>query len=429
MSLIYRLYYLNNFILARLHHLFNKYKVDSISNEERNELLSALNDPLNAAEIEALFLEEWEVFEPGPPVFSEDHADQILQNILHPNQEHLVTNNITYMLKAACRIAAVLILLLSFGYYFIKIPSGQTSKPQMQSVVEKLPPKSTGVSSKALLTLSDGRTIDLEAHSTGNIAAVSGLSIVKKADGQLMYSLEDENSLSKSKRAGVPQFHMISTPPGGQYQINLADGTKVWLNAASSLRFPTRFSDNERTVELTGEAYFEVASHKVNSIKQSFKVVSRNNSGRNQEITVLGTHFNVQAYHEDPSVKTTLLEGSVRIKNLSSNAVVVLSPGEQSVLTAQGTTVSEVSMDEVMAWKHGRFVFNNDLLADILKQLERWYDLDINYAHVPHTRYQAFIPRNVPLAEVINMLELTGNIKFKIDTIPETGRVRLKVVN
>jgi hypothetical protein len=415
--------------LSRLFHLFNKYKADLISNEEREELLTALNDPQNAEEIEAFFLEEWDAFEPGPPVFSEDHADRILQNILYPKQVHATASSTTKVLKTACRIAAILILLLSIGYYFIEIPSGQTSKPAMQSVVERLPPGSTGITGKPVLTLPDGRTIDLEAHSTGGIAAVSGLSIVKTADGHLMYSLEDENSIPKSKHPGVPQYHVISTPPGGQYQINLADGTKVWLNAASSLRFPTHFFDNERTVELTGEAYFEVASHQVNSIKQPFKVVSRDNSGRNQEVTVLGTHFNVQAYHDDPSVKTTLLEGSVRIKNLSSNAVMMLSPGEQSVLTAEGTTVSEVSTDEVMAWKQGRFVFNNDLLANILKQLERWYDLDINYAHIPHTRYQAFISRNVPLTEVIDMLELTGNIKFKIDTIPQTGRVRLKVVN
>jgi hypothetical protein len=419
--------------LSRLSYLFNRYKSSLTTDEEKKELLNSLTDPSNAEEVHALLLEAWDAFEPAQVVFSEDQAAQILGNIIpfcEVNSGSYRPRRLSGSLPVTFRIAAALLLVLSVGYYFLTSPSPQaTSRPISQKAAGKLPVGSGRTTENARLTLADGRVIDLETLSSGTVSSLPGLRIVKTTDGKLVYSAVGSSALAKDDGHAKPEYHMISTPPGIQYQINLADGTKVWLNAASSLRFPTAFSGYERRVELIGEAYFEVARHQVNAVKQPFKVISRTNTGKNQELVVLGTHFNVQAYHNDISVKTTLLEGSVSIKNLNSNVVSILNPGEQSALTAQHATISSVDTEEVMAWKQGMFVFNNVLLIDILQQLEHWYDLEIDYTHIPHTRYQAFISRKVPLPEVISMLELTGDIKFKTDTIQQTGRVRLKVVH
>ncbi|TKC05493.1 FecR family protein [Pedobacter polaris] len=297
--------------------------------------------------------------------------------------------------------AAVVLISLSIGaFYTITVNNKKTlvATKELAKKNDVLP----GVD-KAILTLADGSRIVLDNHTSGNISEKAGVTISKTGDGQLLYKI---NAKSDIKSAAIA-YNTIETPKGGQYQVILPDGTKVWLNAASSLKYPEIFAGNERKVELTGEAYFEVAKNKA----LPFRVMSKN-----QEIEVLGTHFNVNTYMDDKSIKTTLLEGSIKISNQKS--VKILKPGEQAVIQNYGLAainiLANVDTDDETAWKNGQFRFNNANLKTILNQLERWYDIKIDYSTVPEKRYNGMVPRKAKLSEVLSMLELTGNISFEI---------------
>lgn len=265
---------------------------------------------------------------------------------------------------------------------------------------------------KAILTLSDGSKIVLDDAKNEKIVEKAGLVISKTTDGQLLYKVS--STLPKSATIA---YNTIATSKGNQYQVLLPDGTKVWLNAASSLKYPEVFTGNERKVILSGEAYFEVAKNK----DMPFRVHSRN-----QDVQVLGTHFNINSYSDDQSIKTTLLEGAIKVSN--ANFSKILKPGEQSLVENNGlgniNVIKNIDVDGEIAWKKGLFSFNNVALKTILIQLERWYDIKIDYQSIPDKRYNGMVPRKSNLSEVLNMLELTGNISFKI----EEGR-RLKVIS
>lgn len=295
-------------------------------------------------------------------------------------------------------VAAAVLVVLSTGIYLINASNNKKSVNN-QLVKEDVKPGGN----RALLTLADGTTILIDDVAEGKLAEQSGVVINKTKDGQLVYEFKDANI--QNEGLGT-QFNTISTPKGGQYQVNLPDGTRVWLNAATSIKFPVTFTGlKERKVELNGEAYFEVHKDKL----KPFKVTSDR-----QEVKVLGTHFNINTYKNESSSKTTLLEGSVQLHS-SVAADLMLKPGEQSVLKGNAVDVNKVNTEEVIAWKNGNFLFNDESLTSILRQLERWYDVGVDYSHVPDTRYNGYISRNVNLSNVLKMLEVTGNLKFKIE--------------
>ncbi|MDB5087420.1 MAG: FecR family protein, partial [Mucilaginibacter sp.] len=200
-------------------------------------------------------------------------------------------------------------------------------------------------------------------------------------------------------------YNTVSTPRGGHYQVILPDGSQVWLNAASSIRFPTAFTDKERKVEISGEAYFEVAKNKALPF-----VVKVNSS----EVRVFGTHFNVMAYTDEAAIKTTLLEGSVQFSNGSASCM--LKPGEQSELTKSGQVkvISGVDVDNAIAWKNNMFDFENTDIESVMRQLSRWYDVDVVYNKKVNDRFFAEIPSSSKLSEVLKALELTGKVNFDI---------------
>lgn len=306
----------------------------------------------------------------------------------------------TFKLYYRMAAAAAILIVLSVGLYFYS---------QIADNKDKEGPNYAGHNdvkpggNKATLTLADGTSIILTDATNGKLAEQSGVSITKTKDGQLVYQFTDANNGTKS---GSTQFNTISTPKGGQYQINLPDGTSVWLNAASSLKFPVTFSSlKERKVELNGEAYFEVFKDQ----HKPFKVASAH-----QEVEVLGTHFNINTYKNEVNSRTTLLEGSVKLHSEKA-ADVTLKPGEQSVLNAGNVVIQKVDVDDVIAWKNGDFLFNDESLISIMKQLERWYDVQVDYSTIPDTHYNGFISRNVNLSKVLRHLEVTGNLKFKIE--------------
>jgi transmembrane sensor len=299
-----------------------------------------------------------------------------------------------YFLWPAVAAAACVLLAFSAAFYFYK--SGSSSPDKATQVFAQDIPAG---GNKAYLTLADGKKISLTDASSGTIANQSGIQITKTSNGQVVYTIADQKALGKGDH-----YNRIETPRGGQYQLNLPDGTKVWLNAASSLKYLANFSSKkERSVELTGEAYFEVAKDK----NHPFVVKSAG-----QEIKVLGTHFNVNAYSDEYNVRTTLLEGSVKV-----NDHVVLVPGEQSVLTDGHLVVKSVNVSDAIDWKNGEFVFNKEPLTDILRKVSRWYNVDVVYLRsaqdVP--TFSGSVSRFENVSVVLRMLEETSNVRFSIE--------------
>lgn len=294
--------------------------------------------------------------------------------------------------------AAAVVLLMGAGTYFLysgplasEQPVAATPAPASRFKNEVAPGQEG-----ALLTLSNGRTIVLDSTSDG-VLAQEGAAEVFKQDGQVIYKGE--------QGSGEMVYHTMTTPRGRQYHLVLTDGTRVWLNAASSITYPTAFTGNERMVRISGEAYFEVA----HQAGKPFEVQKGD-----VRVQVLGTHFNVNAYEEERSLNVTLLEGAVRVvKGENSSAI---RPGQQAqVKTAGVQVVDGVDVDEVMAWKNGTFRFGGADIGSIMRQLARWYDVEIVYNKKIEDRFYAEIPRDTKLSDVLKALELTGEVRFGIE--------------
>lgn len=284
-------------------------------------------------------------------------------------------------------IAASIILCCSVGLYFMagRNAAPLTAKTELKHILPG--------GNKAMLTLANGTVVNLDDAKNGQIASQNGIIIRKAKNGQLEYII------TETPNGSVIGSNTISTPRGGQYQVSLPDGTKVWLNAATTLKYPYAFAKNERVVELDGEAYFEVSKDHT----RPFRVKTDA-----QIVEVLGTHFNINAYKDEAAVKTTLLEGAVKVSNASGS--VNLHPGEQSKLninTAKLIVDQEIDIDKEMAWKNNIFSFDNDDLQSIMRQISRWYDVDVVYqGKISTEKYVGEIPRNSNLAEVFKILEL-----------------------
>lgn len=249
-------------------------------------------------------------------------------------------------------------------------------------------------SNKAVLTLADGKQLILTGAKNGALASEDDAVIKKTADGQLVYE-----GTAGSRSSAL--YNHIATPRGGQYTVMLSDGTKVILNAASSLKYPTTFKGADRTVELTGEGYFEVAHNR----SKPFKVISAG-----QTVEVLGTHFNINAYADEPNVKTTLLEGSVNVNGT------IIKPNQQTVLAvSRQIIVKQVDASDAVAWKDGLFKFDHTDIKTSMRQIARWYDVEVVYeGDVENEQFYGKIERSYTLSEVLKVLELS-KIHFKMD--------------
>jgi transmembrane sensor len=305
-------------------------------------------------------------------------------------------------------VAATVLIALSAGlYFYINTTTGQgVANHKNKNYKNDIAPGSN----KAYLTLADGSRLTLNDQANGKIAEQAGISITKTKDGQLIYTIQNQPSSPEAKQLSKVVFNSISTPRGGQYQINLPDGTKVWLNASSSLKYPAMFSGRERGVELTGEAYFEVAENK----SMPFQVKSYG-----QTVEVLGTHFNINAYADEHTIKTTLLTGSVKVTTGRSHKII--SPGQQTQVAFASadkkiTVVNDIDIEETIAWKDGYFKFNEDL-ESIMRKISKWYDVEVVY-QIDKSEPLLFggkISRSKHVSAVLKIMESTGNIKFKIE--------------
>lgn len=293
--------------------------------------------------------------------------------------------------------AASVLLAVGLSVYFYQ--AGNPFQSRQSVYINDVAPGSN----KAFLTLANGARISLTDAKNGALAQQSGIQITKTAEGKLVYTARSSGQGPDNEAAGM---NTIETPKGGQYQVVLPDGTKVWLNAASSLKFPASFIGNVRKVILKGEAYFEVVHNK----KQPFQVGTSK-----QTVEVLGTHFNINSYLDDGNTQTTLLEGSVRV-NAQTN--VVLKPGQQSVLNAKsGLQVRQANLETVMAWKNGDFIFKDENLENIMMQITRWYDVDVVYNDLDPKSVVlgGWVSRSKNLSAVLKIIESIANVHFKVE--------------
>ncbi|MDR6784316.1 transmembrane sensor [Pedobacter africanus] len=374
----------------KFENLYQRYVDGTCTKEERAALLSIIAANPNDPQLAGLLDGTWNKIDTAElqPL---DDPEGMLNNILGQQSKPMVKKIGWYPYAVAASI--VMVLSVAIYLYTSRTPAVIPSTP----TVVNIPPGTN----KATLTLADGKVITLDSTAEGEIANQAGITIRKTQDGQLVYDITKDQ---KKQNQGSLAYNTIVTPRGGQYQVNLPDGTKIWLNAASSLKYPAVFNGKQRRVELTGEAYFEVAKDKAHPF-----IVATDK----QEVQVLGTHFNVNSYADESATKTTLLEGSVKVS--SKGAEKFLLPGQQSALRGKDLNVYQVDTEEAIAWKNGDFQFNEADLSSIMRQLSRWYNVDVSFEKKPTAELFHFTAsRNISLADMQKIFEING-INFKIE--------------
>jgi transmembrane sensor len=324
---------------------------------------------------------------------------RIEKNIYNRLQVSIDTNGAKTNFRGwlyAVAASVILVPLISIIWY----NSTVTNQPILMTKAKKYH-QSLNPENKAVLTLADGSRISLDDSTERIITKQNGAVIRSLGRGQLSYLPSGETGDKKLA------YNTATTLNGGQCQFVLADGTKVWLNAVSSLTFPVVFKGKERRVVLTGEAYFEVAKSK----SMPFIVIAGG-----QEVKVLGTHFNVNAYTDESAVKTTLIEGSVHVGSLHANYAALLKPGQQSTFNRQGISVNTINVNDAIAWKNGDFRLNEDI-ESIMKKISRWYNVDVVYQvkKDPNIKFGGSISKSKDLNAVLKMIEATGNVHFKVE--------------
>jgi hypothetical protein len=389
---------------TRLFYLFNTYYNETATPQERDELFQIITSSANDVELTALIHEAWNSLEINEPLFDPTKSLDMLNNILlnkaanDGSAKIRPPDNNRLWLKIG--VAAALMVFMGIGAYLITSRQQQQLNKNNVARVSHTHDVLPG-GNKAVLTLANGKTITLNSAQNGVLAQQGGANVYKTRNGQLVYGGGQNNTQEQAAA-----MNKVSTPRGGQYQLVLSDGSKVWLNAASSLSFPAVFTGKTRDVEITGEAYFEVAKNP----NKPFRVKTNNTT-----VEVLGTHFNINAYNDEESMKTTLLEGSVKISN-SQNAS-YLKPGQQASLTQTGQikVIDDPEAENAIAWKNGIFEFRDAGIEAIMRQAARWYDVEVSYeGKIPTREFNGAISRNVKASELLGMLKYAG-VNFKIE--------------
>lgn len=390
----------------RLQYLFDRYINKEADEEEERELMEMVLQPQYRPVLMAI-LHDY-VRKAPPSADPSDAPEKALMKFLRNDRplKQPFAGRRRWLPRVA---AACVVLIFACSVFFIQRHIRQI--PPKQLAVADVLPGHTG----AVLTLGNGKVIVLDAAGNGELAE-QGNAHIRKSGDVVSY----ERSAGKE----VPvEYNTMTTPKGRQISMVLADGSKVWLNAASSIRFPAAFTGDVRKVEVTGEVYFEVAHANDRQGKRRIPFIVVANGAT---VEVLGTHFNINAYTDEPYATTTLLEGAVNVKK--DNREVRLLPGQQSVLTPDGrlTVNTHINTEEIMAWKEGYFHFESTPLATVLRQFSRWYDIDVVFeGKIPDEKFFAIVKRNSSLSTVLKVLQAT-NIKFSIEeNVNNTTRRRL----
>lgn len=372
----------------RLPYLFERYMNGTSTEKEDIELSTYILAPEHTALLEQLEEQFWDKTT-GEPL-REEEAEKFLSNILRrqPRKTQI------FSLRRIA-VAASIVLALGIGSYFLFF-----NNSNKQEEIVKLPESTKDVkapaSNRAMIKLADGRTVYLDSAANGQLAVQGNMKLVKLDNGQIAYQAANGEIVKEL------QYNTLSNPRGSKViDMQLSDGSHVWLNAGSSVTYPVAFVGTERKVTITGEAYFEVTHNS----SMPFKV-----SKGEMELTVLGTHFNVNAYDDEANIKVTLLEGSVKINNT------IIKPGQQAQVGTDVKVVSNVDLDEVMAWKNGRFQFGGAGIEEVMRQIARWYDVEVVYEVKPkEVHFGGGISRDVEASKVFKMLESTEAVHFRIE--------------
>ena len=403
----------------RLAYLLDAYSNGRASEDEVNELLDwarASNDPKPLNDFVQQLIDQYDPNEPTQHVDWEALYERIQRErgpagisdaSLNTRQlpvERLPIRRISWFRATAA--AAILLIATTIVLYRYNKPAGThqvATKPTTKPATPATPDIQPGADG-AILTLANGQKIVLDSAGNGTLATQGNTSLHNE-HGQLSYNstnAQPTGAQQTDAQQNEVLYNTITTTRGKQYQLRLADGSKVWLNASSSLKFPTAFTGDSRTVEVTGEAYFEVAP----DASKPFKVHLRDS----KEILVLGTNFNVNAYEDEGAIRTTLVDGSVKIMGR------LLHPGEQAQVGQNSINVTEkINIDEIVAWKEGLFLMKKADVASIMRQIARWYDVEVVYkGNIPSGRISGDIPRNMALSKVLEVMELSG-IHFKVE--------------
>jgi len=365
--------------------LFERYINNQTSKEETAFLLTYLQDKENKEVVEKLIENRFDGATTDHKIVEKEILDRVFNKIILDAPATKPQRPLWHKIVAISAVAA-LILIISF-------PLLNWKKDNL-SAMQIVPPGSN----KATLTLSSGETIVLENQPNGQLTADKGMRIEKTSEGGINYS--SVNELAQKQ----PSMHLLNIPKGGQFQLTLSDGTKVWLNSHSSLEYPSCFTGKERRVKLTGEGYFEVAKNN----GKSFIVETAN-----QQVEVLGTKFNINAYEDESSTRTTLAEGAVSVN--TGQRSTLLKPGQQSILTSNNITVKSVDTYQALDWKNGDFNFVNDDLKSIMRKISRWYNIEVVLEEpISKETYVAQISRKKQLNDLLKALQRAGSFKYHI---------------
>ncbi|MBB6498384.1 FecR family protein [Pedobacter cryoconitis] len=375
--------------LSRLEYLLQQYAESNCTHDELLELMELINKMGDDQELSKALSEVWKQINPADPIPKIDQ-EQIFRNVLDSGKIHRLPVRKYQTVKWIA--AAILLFCLGLGLHNI---NKQRVSVQDNLSAEKVIKPGTN---RAVLTLANGKTLKLDDNNAGNTLKQGNTTIIRLGKGQLAYLGDTKNN------NGDLAYNTLTTPKGGQYQIELPDGTRVWLNASSSLRFPVQFQGENRRVILEGEAYFEVAKNKY----KPFHV-----EVNHTDIQVLGTHFNVMGYADEVSTNTTLLEGSVLIT--AGTETGLLKPGEQAKVK-DGIHISKADPLEALAWKNGNFNFGHEKIQSIMRKLSRWYNVDVKYeGNITKEGFVGTVKRSKKLSDVLDVLESTGLAHFKVE--------------
>ncbi len=376
----------------RIKELIDKQIAGLLTAQEQDELLEMLSQP-GQDEVNEVLAAQFEAHHRENEFGMEDAKIGIFNTVVNIDKVPVTQPEETFQINPPAKIrslvfkkywwaaAAVLLVVLAGSFFWNNIPD-----PSNDALVSQPPIRIAPGKDGAILTLADGSQVVLDSMGNGVVASQNGVTVALK-DGKLTYE-------PGSAPDGTVLYNTMSTPKGRQFMVVLPDGTKVWLNSASTLRYPVAFSQHERVVDISGEAYFEVARNP----EQPFRV----NVADKAQVEVLGTHFNINAYENEKFTRATLLEGSVRMKAANQ---VVLTPGQQAQLEQNAgslNVIANIDLEQVMAWKNGVFSFEGMRLKEVMKQLERWYDVEIAFEEgVKDVEFYGELSRNNSLNDII----------------------------
>lgn len=377
----------------RLRYLFERYMGQEITATEEQELaeLSLLSS--NLQRVTELEQEYWEKEE--QTALTADEAGRYLNWIFENRPAKIRT-----ILWRRIAVAASIVFVLGLGAYFAFFNKGKR-QDEIVKVQEPAKDVKAPETNRAMIKLADGRTVYLDSANNGELALQGNIKLVKLDNGQIAYQTAGGEIVKEL------QYNTLSNPRGSKViDMTFSDGSRVWLNAGSSVTYPIAFVGNERKVTITGEAYFEIA----HDASKPFRV-----SKGETRIEVLGTHFNVNAYDDEDAVRVTLLEGSVKVSNDQSS--LTIKPNQQAVVkNNQAIELNKnVNIEEVMAWKNGLFQFGEASIEEVMRQVARWYDVEVVYESKPTEHFRGEISRSAEASKVLKMLEATEAVHFRIE--------------